>query len=99
MGWTNGSEIAEDLWRTFRQFVPEAKRPALAREIIERFEAEDCDTMDEATMLQEDAAKYEEAVHYVGSHSCTTCTNRLCEGCSLRVGTDDIKDGIRRSRE
>ena len=55
MGWAGGAAIAEDLWKTFRNFVPEVRRRDLAKFIIERFEEEDADTMYEAETLMTDA--------------------------------------------
>ena len=55
MGWCNGSELAQAVWALVRQYIPLDVRPAIAREVIDRFEDEDCDTMYEAEVLMKDA--------------------------------------------
>ena len=57
MGWCAGSEIAEDVWKLVRQHIPFTERREIARRIIDRFEQEDADTMDEAETLTADAAE------------------------------------------
>jgi hypothetical protein len=55
MGWSSGSQIAEDVWSVIEKQIPKAKRKKVAREIVNIFEANDCDTMDEAEDLMEAA--------------------------------------------
>jgi len=55
MGWASGSAIAETVWDAVRKHIPKDKRQKVAREIVEVFESEDCDTMDEARRLMKDA--------------------------------------------
>lgn len=55
MGWASGSAIAESVWDSVRKHIPKDKRQKVAREIVEVFESEDCDTMDEARRLMKDA--------------------------------------------
>jgi len=58
MGWAGGSRLADDVWDVIRDLIPDSKQRALtAREIIKLFEHEDCDTIDEAEILCEDAGK------------------------------------------
>lgn len=55
MGWASGSAIAESVWDSVRKYIPKAKRQKVAREIVDVFESEDCDTMYEAERLMKDA--------------------------------------------
>ena len=58
MGWAKGSQLAEDVWRIVRPHLNRLtmhERKTVARAIVDRFEAEDCDTMDEAAALMKDA--------------------------------------------
>ena len=73
MGWSGGSAIAEDVWKLVRGYVPESQRQEIALAIIDRFESEDCDTMDEAEQLQEDANYEDEKCRHL-------CPNKA-EGC------------------
>ena len=57
MGWTNGSQLAEDAWKLVRNFIPEKSREEIAYKFIHLFEDEDCDTMDEAVTLQRDTGE------------------------------------------
>ena len=60
MGWAGGSAIAEDVWLLVRDYVPVTKRKAVALKVIDRFEDDDTDTMDEAETLTADAERYED---------------------------------------
>jgi len=55
MGWASGSGLAEGVWKCVRRYVPKENRPTVAKAIVDLFEGEDCDTMDEATTLMRDA--------------------------------------------
>ena len=55
MGWASGSQLAEDVWDIVRPVVPQKNRKELAIEIVRLFEDHDCDTLDEARTLMEDA--------------------------------------------
>lgn len=55
MGWASGSAIAEEIWNTIRPHIRPGTRGAMARAIIEIFENNDCDTLDEAELLSADA--------------------------------------------
>ena len=56
MGWAGGSELADKVWHNVRTYIPKAEdRKRLAKKIIDLFEDEDCDTMDECETLQQDA--------------------------------------------
>jgi hypothetical protein len=58
MGWSNGSELAAEIWSAVREYIPEGNTRALvARNLIDAFESYDCDTIDEATILCQDARK------------------------------------------
>ena len=55
MGWASGSQLAEDVWDVVRPAIPQRNRRELAVKIIRLFEDHDCDTLDEAQSLVEDA--------------------------------------------
>ena len=55
MGWCSGSEIAEDVWTVVRRFIPTGSRQQVARKIVDIFENNDADTMEEAEQLWQDA--------------------------------------------
>lgn len=60
MGWASGSEIAENVWRVVRKYVPQEKRERVSNEIIDIFENEDADTMSEAETLWKDSHRMDE---------------------------------------
>lgn len=47
--------MAEKIWGMFRRYVPATSRKRVAKRLVNIFENEDCDTMDEATKLMKDA--------------------------------------------
>jgi hypothetical protein len=55
MGWSRGSEIAAEVWDLVKEFVPPKKRKSIAKQIVDLFEDNDCDTMYEAEDLVEAA--------------------------------------------
>ncbi len=55
MGWCSGSKVAADVWEAVREHIPKRKRKKVALEIIDIFQAQDCDTIEEACQLCEDA--------------------------------------------
>lgn len=55
MGWAGGSGMAADVWKLVRSHIPESKRKRIAKKLVDIFENEDCDTMDEAELLMKDA--------------------------------------------
>lgn len=58
MGWAGGSYLAEKIWLLVRHFIPEGdQRTLVARQVIDEFENEDCDTIDEAETLCQDAKR------------------------------------------
>lgn len=61
MGWASGSELAESVWLLIREYVPEEKRPRVAKQLIEAFRDHDWDTVDEAETLAADAWWFNEA--------------------------------------
>lgn len=60
MGWSAGSELAQDVWDLVRPYIPEAKRKEIAKSICDRFGDHDCDTLEEAEILYNDAYKLED---------------------------------------
>lgn len=60
MGWSGGSELARQIWREVRKYVPPCDRESVAKYIIELFESQDCDTIDEAELLCRDAGRQTE---------------------------------------
>jgi hypothetical protein len=59
MGWSRGSEIAAEVWDLVKEFVPPKKRKSIAKQIVDLFEDNDCDTMYEAEDLMEAAGMAE----------------------------------------
>ena len=59
MGWASGSSLAEETWGLVRRHIPLDKREEVANQFIAVFEDMDCDTMDEAEQLIEDANRPE----------------------------------------
>ena len=59
MTW-NGSIIAENIWEIVKDYIPEEEKQNIAQKIVELFEQEDCDTIDDAEDLYETA--YPESV-------------------------------------
>lgn len=51
MGWASGSIIAEQIWDLIKKEIPKNKQKKIAKKIIDIFESEDCDTIDEAEEL------------------------------------------------
>ncbi len=51
MGWASGSEIADRIWDTVKEHIPESEKKSIALEIIKIFEDEDCDTIYECEEL------------------------------------------------
>jgi hypothetical protein len=61
MGWASGSEIAESIWDAVKKSIPKKDQKKVAKKIIEIFENNDCDTIEEAEELYQAAGrKYEE---------------------------------------
>jgi len=55
MGWGSGARLADELWSAIREDIPPVGRQRVALKIIDHFEGNDCDTMDEAETLMADA--------------------------------------------
>lgn len=47
--------MATKIWSLVREFVPARKRKRIAKELVDIFEQQDCDTMYEAEQLMKDA--------------------------------------------
>ena len=45
MGWASGSRLFRDVWRIVRQYVAEDQRKNVAKQVMDRFEDRDCDTL------------------------------------------------------
>lgn len=52
MGWASGSGIAESVWDAVKKFIPKDKQREVASHLIDIFESEDCDTMQETSMWE-----------------------------------------------
>lgn len=55
MGWGSGSELAEEVWSIVKPYIPPAERRQVAKDIVSAFEDQDCDTLQEAEELWQDA--------------------------------------------
>jgi hypothetical protein len=53
MGWSGGSELAGKIWDAVKAYLPEDKKGEIAFTIVDAFEDEDCDTMQETDDLHE----------------------------------------------
>jgi hypothetical protein len=51
MGWSGGSEMAEEIWRLVGGKIAKPHRKRVARALISIFENQDCDTIDECDAL------------------------------------------------
>lgn len=58
MGWASGSGLAAEIWSMFRKYVPTRSRKRVALKLVDLFENEDCDTMDEAERLMKDGGLF-----------------------------------------
>lgn len=45
MGWGSGAELADKLWRSIYDRLPDCYKKEIAREWVHIFEQEDCDQM------------------------------------------------------
>lgn len=72
MGWAGGSELAAAVWAEVRPYLDEiaGTREYVAQRLVELFEGEDCDTMNEARQLMRDA---------FGEHHCQDCRRCLSD--------------------
>lgn len=57
MGWSRGSELAEDVWERVRKHIPEDQRKQVAGEIIDLFENEDADDFYDDMQIMQDAGR------------------------------------------
>lgn len=55
MGWSSGSQLAEDIWNEVSKYIPKVKKKKVARKIVNYFESMDCDTMEDCEQLMRDA--------------------------------------------
>lgn len=61
MGWGRGSEVADEVWSIVKPYIAPSEQRFVAKELIALFEAHDCDTLQDAEELWDDAGKNEEA--------------------------------------
>lgn len=50
MGWASGSSIADSVWDAIKKYIPKDKKLEVAKDIVEIFENQDCDTMHETQL-------------------------------------------------
>jgi hypothetical protein len=55
VGWSAGSELADDVWSLVREFIPPSARKRVAREVIGKFEDHDADDWGYGRLIEEDA--------------------------------------------
>lgn len=60
MGWAGGSRLADELWDTVKKILTKGQRRDVARQWIDIFEGEDCDTMDETELIDAAGLRYDE---------------------------------------
>jgi hypothetical protein len=51
MGWSSGSELAENLWWEIEKYIPESEKSTVAANICDMFANRDCDTLPECADL------------------------------------------------
>lgn len=69
MGWGSGGEFAANIWDVVRPHIPIQKRKEVSGKIIDLFERMDCDTLQEAEELMNDAECW----------YCVDCGERILE--------------------
>lgn len=57
MGWANGSQIAQEIWDAVRPWLTKDQRRVVGIKLINIFENNDCDTIEEAEQLCKDVGK------------------------------------------
>ncbi len=60
MGWGSGSYLAEAVWNLIKKEIPKEKRKKIASKLIDLFEDEDCDTLQECEDLCQVAGRYQD---------------------------------------
>lgn len=55
MGWAEGSELADEMWKIIRPLTGPANKKRIAKKVVALFEDQDCDTMYECKKLCADA--------------------------------------------
>ena len=50
MGWASGHIMADEIWRDIKKYIPKKKQQEVAIKIIEVFNDNDCDTMQESEL-------------------------------------------------
>jgi hypothetical protein len=57
MGWSSGSQLAQELWEELREYITVRHRSSAAETIIESFECHDADDWDEGSGLWIDSGR------------------------------------------
>lgn len=55
MGWASGSGLAESIWLDIRDYIPDAKKKEVAKQIIDYFQDHDADDWDQEDQIVIDA--------------------------------------------
>lgn len=50
MGWAAGSELADAVWNTIKKDIRESRRKKIAQKLIEAFQDQDCDMLEETRL-------------------------------------------------
>lgn len=81
MGWASGSGLCADIVKQARKHVPESARPAFYKALIDIFESEDCDTLQEVSD-KEFAKEYRKVMRkrYPDDY-CKKCSGMLDNDC------------------
>lgn len=53
MGWSGGTDVADGVWNTVKQYIPESKKKEVANKIIDVLEDMDWDCIEECEELYE----------------------------------------------
>ena len=81
MGWASGSELAENIWDTVSDYIPEKAKIKVAQNLIDIFEGRDCDTMQETTLWD------------LANETCSACKGEweACKNCEPCEGYGWVK--------
>ncbi len=55
MGWSSGSELADEVWALVEKYIPSKNKSAVAKKIVSAFEDHDADDWDREGPLMMDA--------------------------------------------
>lgn len=78
MGWASGSSIAESVWNAVKKYIPKPDQKQVAQSMIDIFESEDCDTMQETSLWE---IVYKRCPTCDGSGTVGENGDKICSKC------------------